>query len=263
MRKWFFEFEDQPWFPAMLREYMTDYLNLVTHINGWLFTGFAKKLHRALMIADETHIVDLCSGGAGPLPCILRYLSQQGKSSITATLTDLYPNLPAFQKICRRHSRMNFIATPIDATDIPPTLRGFRTILNGFHHFDEWQARKILADAAAQKNGIAILEIVGISPFALLCIVTTPIFQLLLTPFIKPFSLKRLFFTYVVPLIPFFTLWDGIASCFRVYSEEALRAFIEPLQNTDYQFEIGSMKILNITTVTYVIGTITREQRSR
>ena len=29
---------------------------------------------------------------------------------------------------------------------------------------------------------------------------------------------RRLFFTYVLPLIPLLLLWDGIVSCFRVYA---------------------------------------------
>ena len=48
--------------------------------------------------------------------------------------------------------------------------------------------------------------------------------QLLLTPFFRPFRLSRLVFTYLLPLIPLTTIWDGVVSILRLYSPAELLA---------------------------------------
>ena len=61
------ELEDQPWFPATIRDLATDYLHFIE-------TRFA--LHQPAVVlvvevlqrSDSTHMVDLCSGGGGPIP---------------------------------------------------------------------------------------------------------------------------------------------------------------------------------------------------
>ena len=250
-----FEFEDQPWFPHLLREYMTDYLNCITSVNAWLFNGFAEKLKAALIRQQETHVIDLCSGGAGPLPKIARMLARNNVH-VSVTLTDLYPNIRAFTKARAMNRDFDFIATPVDATNVPDSLMGFRTILNGFHHFAPEQAREILLDAARKKQGIAIMELVGKTPFSFFSVAMTPLFLALCTPFIRPFRLSRLVLTYVLPLIPLFTLWDGFVSCLRVYSVDELRKLTTSIPYLGYHLEIGTLPIKGTTgSITYVIGT--------
>ncbi len=203
------KFEDQPWFPQLLREYMTDYLHFVTSFNAWLFTDFASLLKAALVNQNEHRIVDLCSGGAGPLPKIVGMLERDG-FPVSVMMTD--SNLKAFAATKKRHKSFDFMTTPVDATNVPAALTGFRTILNAFHHFAPNEARRILEDAAKKRQGIAIMELVGLSPFAFLCVLLTPLFMAFSTPFIKPFRISRLLLTYAVPAIPLFTLWDGSAS---------------------------------------------------
>ena len=71
----------------------------------------------------------------------------------------------------------------------------------------------------------------------------SPIAVLLVTPFIRPFRLRRLLFTYLLPILPFFVLWDGIVSCLRTYSVEEMEALVASLHNnTTYNWEIGSKK---------------------
>lgn len=254
-RRHLFEFEDQPWFPQRLREYMTDYLCFITSLNAWLFKGFVRKLELALRKQNERHIVDLCSGGGGPLPAIATILSQQ-ECAVTVTLSDMYPNLNAFARMKARHPNFDFVQTSVDATCVPKDLVGFRTILNGFHHFTPEQTRQILVDAVRKKQGIAIMELVGRTPFSFVAVLLTPVFLALLTPFLRPFRFERLLLTYVVPLIPFFTLWDGLVSCLRVYSISDLTTLTQELATADYSFEVGVMEIKGTTGgITYLIGT--------
>src|SRR5512132_4206197 len=92
-----FELEDQSWFPATIRDLATDYLHFMQ--NTWaLHRSMAPFIEEALRESRTTHIVDLCSGGSGPIPAIVRDLREKG-TAVTATLTDLYPNVSALERI--------------------------------------------------------------------------------------------------------------------------------------------------------------------
>src|SRR2546422_6427005 len=51
-----------------------------------------------------------------------------------------------------------FRSEPVDATQVPGDLHGFRTIFTAFHHFRPAQARAVVADAVAKGEGIGVFE---------------------------------------------------------------------------------------------------------
>ncbi len=55
----------------------------------------------------------------------------------------------------------------------------------------------------------------------------TPLLVLLLTPSLRPFRWSRLFWTYVVPVVPFVIWYDGWISCLRAYSLDDLREMVK------------------------------------
>ena len=249
------EFEDQPWFPRIIREYMTDYLNFSASLNSKPFVGFAKKLKQAMLEQKETQIIDLCSGGAGPLPQIVRILRTQENYPVTATLTDLYPNISAFQRTQLRDKNITHETRSVDATAVPEQLNGFRTLLNSFHHFPPELARRILENAAKNQQGIAVMELVGRSAFGFISVLSLLLFMPLFTPFIRPFRFSRFFFTYIIPAIPLFSMWDGLVSCLRVYSVEELRELTDSISAKGYVWDIGKLPIEGTPGyITYLIG---------
>ncbi len=62
------------------------------------------------------------------------------------------------------------------------------------------------------------------SPAALAMMVLVSLAVLLLTPAIRPFRWSRLFWTYVVPLVPLAVTFDGVVSCLRIYTPEEMLA---------------------------------------
>src|SRR5439155_21664731 len=114
----------------------------------------------------------------------------------------------------------------VDATSGPPALSGFRTLFSSFHHFRPEEARRILADAVRQRQGIGVFEATQRSAPAMLAMLLTPLFVLLATPFIRPFRLSRLFWTYLLPVVPIVALFDGVVSCLRTYTPTELRALV-------------------------------------
>jgi hypothetical protein len=218
------ELEDQAWFPRTIRDLATDYLQFVqTRLR---FDRAITPLVKRLMTDNgTTRIVDLCSGGSGPLLLLVEDLVAEGVPA-TVTMTDLFPNIPAFETIASRsHGRISYERAPIDARAVPPTLAGVRTLFNAFHHLKPDDARSVLHAAAAARQPIAIFEISERRARALIPILLlTPLFVWLATPFMRPFLWKRLFWTYLVPLVPLTCWWDGIVSQLRAYSVDELVA---------------------------------------
>ena len=92
-----FELEDQPWFPGVVRDLATDYLQFIQD-RFRIDRAMTPLVRRALDEGRATRIVDLCSGGSGPLLGLVTDLAAEGRP-VCATLTDLFPNVAAFAKI--------------------------------------------------------------------------------------------------------------------------------------------------------------------
>jgi hypothetical protein len=237
-----FELEDQPWFPGIIRDAGTAYLSLVTRRAGQV-DALAPSLSRALRKGNVSHIVDLCSGGSGPLPATLAALAANGGPPVTATLTDLYPNHEAFERMAKENPAIDAVHSPVDATSVPPEFSGLRTLFSGFHHFRPEQARQILRDAVLARQPIGVFELVARHPVAMFAMLFVPILVLFSLPLLRPFRWGWIPLTYLVPVIPLFILWDGLVSCLRCYTQDELREMTADLASDDYEWEIGTVDI--------------------
>lgn len=237
-----FEIEDQPWCPAWLRDAGTGYLRVAMERTGQL-AAIAPLFTEALQKSGETRIVDLCSGGGGSIPGLVEHLRKQG-SDVSATLTDLFPNRPALEAVkAESAGAIDFEPEPVDARAVPARLTGLRTLFNAFHHFRPADARAILARAAADRRPIAVFEVVERRPVMLLGMLFSPLAALAMMPLVKPRRPLALFFTYVVPLVPLFIMFDGVVSCLRIYSVRELKALVADIPAPDWEWEIRSQPL--------------------
>ncbi|MGH0034549.1 MAG: hypothetical protein ACQGVK_05940 [Myxococcota bacterium] len=221
-----FELEDQSWFPAVLRDAGTAYLRFVGDRTGQA-DNVRPVIESALERSGESRILDLCSGGGGPVLGVARALREAGRP-VEVTLTDFFPNAPARQLVERGGDPASvYEAESVDATRVPAERPGLRTFFNSFHHFRPGTARRILADAVSSGRPIAVVEVLSRSPLALLGILFAPIVVFLAVPFLRPFRPAWLVFTYLLPVIPLFVLWDGLVSVLRIYDEAELRSLAE------------------------------------
>ena len=92
-----FEFEDQSWVPAIIRDFATDYLCFIQATFG-LHRSIVLLLADALRHAGTRQIVDLCSGAGGPVLELHKALVAAGLET-EITLTDRFPNLRAFEQM--------------------------------------------------------------------------------------------------------------------------------------------------------------------
>jgi hypothetical protein len=255
------ELEDQAWFPATVRDLATDYLRFAQTATG-MHKTMTPLIREALTAGHTTHIIDLCSGGSGPLIAVIDNLRQSGIEA-TATLTDLFPNLPAFERAASESKgAIDYISTSVDARTVPGELRGLRTLFNGFHHFRPADATAILSDAVRANQPIAIFEFSRRSFGTLIPILFMPLFVWFSTPFMRPVTWRRLLFTYPIPAVPFTCLWDGIVSQFRAYTIDELEGLGRSAGSMEWR--AGSIPIARGRgRLTYLIGWPFVDSRTR
>jgi hypothetical protein len=232
------ELNDQPWCPRLFRDTATDILRF-TSVKTNLYGPILPKLKSVLQALGCHDILDLCSGGTGPILLIQEQLDRE-HYPVKVTLSDKFPNIAAFEEAVEEsRCPVSFIEEPVDATNVPEGLRGFRTLFASFHHFRPAEARGILEDAARKREGIGIFEFTGRNPGIWLIMLISPLYFMLFMPFIKPFSWWKIFWTYIIPLFPLVGMWEGLASNMRTYSPEELKELVRGIDVEDYAWDIG------------------------
>ena len=249
------ELEDLNWFPAAVRNCLTDYLQFSLQMMK-PYSAMVPLLAKALQQTGSRQIVDLCSGASGPWAWLRPELAAAG-IPVSVCLTDKYPNLDSFQASVRSAGgeALSFSSASVDAMSVPTELKGFRTLFTSFHHFRPDQARAVLADAIRRREGIGIFEVTARRPLPILFTMLSPLPVLFFTPGIRPFRWSRLFWTYLLPLVPAVTLFDGLVSCLRTYTPRELEELTRGLGPNDYQWEAGRIHgQATPVPVTYLIG---------
>ncbi len=248
-----FEFEDQEWFPKDIRNYMTDYLQIVSNTFKF-YEAVIPVLQKGVEKSGTKNIIDLASGGGGG------WLSIADKivhtiPGVKITLTDFFPNIKAFETTQEQYPHLfSYQTQSVDATQVPESLKGLRTQFLSFHHFKPEMAKKILQNAVDSKQPIAIFEAISRDTDGWIKAAGVPLTVYALTPIIKPFSWKRLLMTYSLPIVPFFITFDGFVSVLRMYSKEELKALILTVRNNDvFEWEIGE-KQSGIMRIQYLLA---------
>jgi len=238
-----FEFGDKKWVPKILRDYQTDFLEFGANQFD-TYRPVMDILEEGVERSSNQEVLDMGSGGGGGWPKIINNFKEQGKK-IKVKFTDFDPNLSAFYKMKERFpSVIDYEEQPVDAQNIPSRLKGFRTMFLSFHHMKPKMAQQILQNAVDSEEPIGIFELQDRSPLSLLFMfIFAPINIILTAPFIKPFSLGRIFFSILFPILPIITWWDGVVSNLRTYHEHELWALVNKLEGgTQYEWNIGRKK---------------------
>lgn len=247
-----FEFEDQSWFPSFIRDYMTDFLQFMANKTG-LFNPILPVMEEMMKTSKTDSIIDICSGAGGAIIGLNNDLKKR-IPNFNVTLTDFYPNIAAFESVKKQFDNIDYESQPIDARKLPSHLKGFRTQFLSFHHFKPNDALLILQNAVDSENPIAIFEAQERSFASILGMLLSPISVLLVTPFICPFKIGRIIFTYLIPIVPLLICWDGMVSSLRTYSIEEMNELILKVKNHEkYNWQVSKIKV-GTGKILYLIG---------
>jgi hypothetical protein len=204
-----FQFTSQPWFPERLSRLVDEFLRWFVKKVG-AARPFVPFLDEALQHAQAPVLFDL----------------QTGAGSGASVVRDA---LPAEIEIRQ-----------IDLEDFRADRPGVYAIINGFHRLSAPQAQAVLAAIVRERRVIAIVEgnnngwwqAVGMLVFS-------PLTAILSAPFVRPFRLSRLLFTYLIPLLPLLIAFDGAAALFKLYGPRDLDELMERAGASGYVWNSG------------------------
>jgi hypothetical protein len=157
----------------------------------------------------------------------------------------LHPHLDAWIKVCSTSPHLSFVPQSVDATNPPVAVisktsqandpnadfssdtRIFRLYCLAFHHFTEELARKTLQSTLATADGFAIIELQDRRVASLILMILDFFLVFLVTPLWFWRDPLQLFFTYVIPVIPFIMSFDGFVSSLRTREFEEVMALMD------------------------------------
>ncbi|KAI8588643.1 hypothetical protein BDZ88DRAFT_444463 [Geranomyces variabilis] len=282
------EFHEQPWVPSVIRHSVSRVLTafwesdfgepLLTILTTAGFTSpinaVLPPIRRAVARSGASCVMDSCSGSGGPVPAIERTYNasvQAGSSDrVDFYMTDLFPDVRAWQQAAAGRSRLKFIENSVDATNPPATVRNmkaFRAFFLSFHHFDDVLAKRVVKSAMANGDGIGIFELQSRTLVTLLSLVMLfPITMIvtLLTPGLRC-SWTHLFFTFVLPIVPLIVMVDGITSALRTRTPQEILTMVEAAREEldqsegDWKVEVGQHSVLGPVRANWVTVAKTRK----
>lgn len=237
-----FEFNDEDWVPASLRDTIVETLSRSLRWGGFL-RPLAPLLDAFLLASGKREVLDLCAGAGGPALILSREAERLGLDPPQFLMTDLYPRVSMWTHVKRQYpASIDFIEDPVDATCITPRLsKGrARTIINAFHHFRPELARAILRDAVQSNVPIFISECFERDPRGAFPLIPVGIPSLLATPLLSPRRrLAKAVWTWLTPIGLATGSWDAIISTLRIYSEPELRELVAPF-GEGYEWTYGT-----------------------
>jgi len=249
-----FEFEDFAWFPKIIRDGGTDFLGFVLKYLKF-YEPSIKIIEDVITQSGHHHIVDLCSGNGGPISMIHDEIDKD--LQVSYTLTDKYPNRSAYKQLkTTSNGIIDYRSESLDILTDSIQYKGIRTLFTAIHHFKPEDVQVILNNAIIDRAPIAIFDGGNKHIGSILAImITHPILFFFGTPFISPFKWSRLLFTYIIPLIPLYAIWDGIVSILRLHTPEELLAYAQTSDDKQ-QFSWSAGKVKNKVgfSVAYLVG---------
>ncbi len=209
----------------------------------------------AIRRSGAYRIIDLCAGAGGAWRNLLRDKSRELTVDLKIILTDLYPNHDALSASEKQFpQQVKRWPEPVDARNPGKELDGFFTLFTAAHHFDPQELTQILRQAVEKGTGVALFEMSHRSVRGLLLTCLVPVAHWLIVPFFRPVPFSRLFWTYLVPLIPLISFYDGLASCLRSYRPHELEQIVAGLGENLFEWQIGERSTGYPIPVTYLIG---------
>ncbi|MBX3039953.1 MAG: hypothetical protein KF789_04505 [Bdellovibrionaceae bacterium] len=227
------------WLPASLKNLMLEFLDFIVSLVE-ANKPFIPLLQRQTNLKAEFFLDSPEAGGSAIL--LVPHLLRDFPGCEISVLADhLSPERKAhFQNLIPElSSQVRFI----EQKDIG--LRSdhsekFLISINQAHLFsdDELMARlkdfqtkfdQILIGEGNNKSG---RQVIGM-------LILAPLVAIVCAPFVKPFRLLRLVFTFLIPLLPLMIAWDGIVALFKIRSPERLKELMTSDGTDGWTWKVG------------------------
>jgi hypothetical protein len=225
------ELEDTNWFPNILRDQQLGYIGWLVQILD-IYRPVTNRLPGWIIQSSLSRVHDLCSGSGEPMIS----LSKSFSGHINVSLSDKFP-----PEQSNRIGPSNYLPESHDILEIDFESQKYYTMFNAFHHFDNVQQQAIVNQLIEKGAPFCFAEILEPNLFTLIkVILVNTIGQFFLAPFVKPFSIKRLFFTYLLPVNLLTTTYDGIISVLKSKNKKQYQTLLS-ISSDEYHLEITSL----------------------
>ena len=239
------ELEDTHWFPEVLREQQLGYI-------GWLvkFLDIYRPLNRNLPTwlkeSNRHYVFDLCSGSGEPMISLTRSISE----NIDVTLSDKFPLHRS-----DRSSSLSYISNSIDVLALDFDTDKYYTMFNAYHHFDKDDQRDIVKRLTKKGAPFCFVEILTPNLLTILKVIfINTLGQFILAPFVKPFSITRLLFTYLLPINILTTTYDGVIPVLISKNNKQYQTLLSGLSSDGYEIDIASLSAPYFNQLTIIRG---------
>ena len=210
------------WYPSFLRRDMYEFMSwFVGKVNA--ATPFVPVIEEGLQHTTRILAVDL-NFGAG-----------------FETVRNLLP--------------ANLESHSIPLKDIETAGEGMVLFVNNFHQLPVPAAKAALQKATqagqvvgvVEGNNDSLWQVVGMLVFVPLTVVLT-------APLVRPFRWTRLLFTYLLPILPLVTLFDGFMALFKLYNPQDLDELVADIAQPTYTWRSGKRDNGRGGKIIYLLG---------
>ena len=260
----FFEFLDLTWLPNLLRRYLLEYLNFFLYKMTRPYRGVEAMVADWVGKAGHNAVLDMGSGGGGHIEFLIARAETQNLKMPKLVVSDLHPDaeINAYKALKAKYGedRVDFIERPVNAFRPEEADIRLRSMFSAFHHLSPDQVREMFKDVCANSDGIMIVDGTrrAVLP-VLLMLLQFPVFMFLY-PFVVPnFSWGRLFFSIVVPLLPFMMTFDSVVSMLRAYTMDEIKSLFPPEARDRFVIEGRTLPVLGGIFHTNVLAAYRRQ----
>lgn len=236
-----FEFCDQSWVPSGARECLFEIMDAC---NSGLRSFNREVARSAIQTARDHQLATIIELGAGRGPVTSELTQHEDADGMRLVACDLAPNIAAFERLEQKFPNQVFpIYMPVDLTKTQVALNDAVLILAGVMHHIPFHLRVAVLRTLTETNSqIAIFEPL-LRTWRSIFLATLSIFPALLLPvtfFQRPGKLRRILWCWLIPIVPFMFVWDGVVSCLRQWHiGEWQAAFAELPNPPNVRFQSG------------------------
>ncbi len=227
-----FEFCDQSWVPRGARECLFEIMDA---LNSGLRSFNGQVADTVFQLARDHHLGTVIELGAGRAPVTSELAKHDQSLGLKLVACDLVPNEDAYRNLAQRFPDRVFpIFTPVDITQHQPALQQAVLVLAGVMHHIPFELRPSVINALSRTDSVAAvfepLRRTWLSMF-MAALSFFPALLLPLTFFSRAGKMRRFFWCWIVPIVPFMFAWDGVSSCLRQWTPEEWQAAFDRLPN--------------------------------
>lgn len=143
----------------------------------------------------------------------------------------------------------------VNAENFTASEEGLYLSVNSFHQFSVDEAKDILKQISQNKQPVVIVEGNNDSLWQVFGMtVIVPLTVLLTAPFVKPFRFERIIFTYLIPVLPLVTFFDGFMALFKLYAPKDLEELTASIKTDGYYWRYGKLDNGRGGKIIYLIG---------